>query len=493
MPSNAVLQAEVVKQDVAAVTAKAKPEERFDDLTGRLATVQSEELRKLLDRQGALIERLNSLADIKDVEEAERQRSIIEADLASTREEVAKRTENVGVMAAELMALYDELGLQAQKADENSPEDERKRQAAQKRIEDAMATVAEAKAAITASEAKVAEAENGWFPIGKQAKVDEAKQKLSQAQIAVPKAEAALEEARENVVQVEAQIEIDKADRIRRASLAENFARIREFTNNAVSVLKDDVEQTEIRIGVTEKALTSALTKKAEVARDLDELRFEIEKKERDLNREIGARDQIPDKGSEAYAVADKLVKEIDSELTEMRGQELELNTRLMALTAAAEANSSSHKGLTVQRDTARVFIVKLETAEKTAEVLGHNIDRMIKNTTQEAASDALDRGLDKVIFTGVELGVRAEVSSAKLANDALERHAEFMKQLTNARAAGDEAIAAEAERYGKLDDEIRAGYAAQGIDVDMSHLVEAAVKVGQPRRAAADDGEVTY
>jgi hypothetical protein len=138
--------------------------------------------------------------------------------------------------------------------------------------------------------------------------------------------------------------------------------------------------------------------------------------------------------------------------------------------------------------------MVKLETAEKTAEVLGHNIDRMVKNTTQEAASDALDRVNDQMVITAVELGVRAEVASAKVANDALARHAEFMKQLTQIRGAGDEATAIEARRYIELDERVRAGYAEQGIDVEgMSHLLEAAKTVGKPRRAAADTGEVSY
>jgi chromosome segregation ATPase len=494
MAESAVLKDEAgIDAQVSAVTADMGSEERLDDLTGRLAEVQSKELRKLLDHQNELIERLNGLADIKDVEEAERKRSIIESDLASTREQIAKRTENVGVMAAELMALFDELGLQSQKADEDSPEDEDKRQAAQQKVERAIVAVTEAQAAVKTGKTSLDEAENGWFPFGKQAKIDEAKAELTQAEENVPRAEAQLAEARENIQTVEAQIQIDKADRIRRASLAENFARIREFTGNAVNVLQDDAEQTEIRLGVTEKALTSALTRKAEVARDLDALRDTITSKERDYHREIQARGEIPDQGSEAFAKADQLVKQLDGGLTELRGQELELNTRLMALTAAAEANSSSLKGLTVQRDTSRVYIVKLETAEKTAEILGHNIDRMIKNTTQEAASDALDRANDKMVMTAVELGVRAEVSSAKSSNDALARHAEFMAQLKSTRSAGDEAIAVEAERYVQLDERVRAGYAAQGIDIDMSHLLQAAQTVGQPRRAAADDGEVSY
>lgn len=490
----AVLKPETSTQaDVTAVTAKVSAEKRFDDLTNRLAKVQSEELRKLLDRQNELIARVNALANIKDADEAARGKEILEANLAEVREEIAKRTENVGVMAAELMALYDELGLQAQKADETSPEDERKRGIAQKRVEDAVTAVASARAAIIAAEAKVAEAKNGWWPFGKQARIEAAKAAAAKAEAEMPRAEAALEDARTNVLTVDAQIEIDKADRIRRASLAENFAMIRQFTGNAINVLRDDVEQTTVRIDVTQKALTSALTKKAEVARELDKLRDDIAKKERDLERETRARDEIPDQGSEAYAIADGLVKQLDGELTEMTGRELELNTRLMALTAAAEANSSSFKGLTVQRDTARVYIVKLETAEKTAEILGHNIDRMVKNTTQETASDALDRAADKMIFVTIELGEKAKIASAKAKNEALERHRVFMEQAHAIRTVGDEAMAIEAQRYIELDEKIRAGYAEQGIDVNLSHLVEAAATVGQPRRAPAEDGEVTY
>lgn len=490
MTEAAVLHPET-ESAVSAATAKVAPEQKFQDLSTKLSEVQGEQLRKLLEKQNMLIERLNALADIHDVEEAARQRSIIEADLASTREEVAKHTENVGVMATQLMALYDELGLQAQKADEDSPEDEYKRQAAQDKITAAIEAVATAKAGVTTAESAVTEAGKAWF--GKQGKVATAEAALETAKTRVTTAETALESARKAALEVEAQIGIDKADRIRRASLAENFARIREFTGNAVATLRDDVEQTEVRLGVTEKALTSAMGARAQAARSLDELRDEIARKERDLSRELQARDEIPDQGSAAYVEADQLVKEIDGELTKMRGEELMLNARFMSLVAAVEANSSSLKGLTVQRDTANVYVVKLETAEKTAEVLGHNIDRMVKNTTQEAASDALDRANDKMIMTAVELGVRAEISSAKTTNDALTRHAEFMAQMKKIRGAGDEAMAVEAKRYVELDERVRAGYAAQGVDIDMSHLLKAAETVGQPRRAPADDGEVTY
>jgi hypothetical protein len=489
-----VMESKATSAEIASVVVETPPEQRFDDLTKRLERVQSDELRSLLDKQNELIGRLNELADIGDVAMAERQRAIIEANLETTREEIAKRTANVGVMAAELMALYDELGLQAQRADEESPDDIAKRKRAKSGVQAAMTAIATAEAAVTTAEQNVTEAEAGWWPFGKEAKVADAKAAVETAKAAVETAKAKLPEAEQAALQVEAQIEIDKADRIRRASLAENFAMIREFTGNAVKVLSEDIEQTETRRKVTEGALNSALTKKAETARSLDALRDEIGTLNRDFGREQRALDEIVDQGSEAYANQQKDVALLGQQLTEKNGTELKLNTLLMSLTAAIEANKSSLAGLTVQRDTAEVYVIKLETAEKTAAVLGHNIDRMIKNTTQETASDALDRANDKMTMGAIEMGIQAEVASAKARNDALDRHKALMQRMHGARDAGDQAMATEAARYVKLDAEVRAGYAAQGIDLDMSHL-QAAAEAFSKREAPApaDATTVSY
>ena len=492
--TEAMTQAPVNEVSVAALVAEAPPEQRMDDLTQQLADIQRNELHSLLDRQNALIERLHSLAELDNLQDAERQKAIIEAELGTTREEIQKRTHNVGVMAAELMALYDELGLQAQRVDEDSPEDEERRTAAQQAIQNAMQRVADLRAAVTLAEHEREKAENSWWPIGKKSKIVAAIKEVARANIRVEQAKPAIAESQQAALEVEAQIEVDKADRIRRASLAENFSLIREFTANAVSVLTEDRDKTEARRGVTENALNSALQKKAEVARALDALRDELQTMNRDLERERKALNEIPDQGSEAYANQLKIVSELEQTVTEKSGEELKLNTQSMSLTAAVEANKSSLAGLTVQRDTAEVFIIKLETAEKTASILGHNIDRMIKNTTQETASDALDRANDKMIVGAIELGVRAEVSSAKARNDAIERHKALMTQLTAARGAGDQAVAIEAERYMALDAEIRQGYADRGIDIDMGHLQAAAEAFANRGSApAANTESVTY
>lgn len=491
---NAKAHAPVVVIPTVSYGATAAPEQRLDTLTKQLSNVASPQLRDLLDRQNELITRLNALANISDVTQAERQKAIIEADLKSTREEIAKRQENVGVLAAELMALYDELGLQAQKADTDSPVDETRRLSAQNAVQAAMNRLAAVTAAVTAAEAAVADAQNSWWPIGKDVAIAEANAKVLSAQAAVTEAEAAIAVAKQGVIDVETQIEIDRADRIRRSSLAENFALIRQFTGNAVTVLREDVEQTETRRVVTDGALKSALVKRAETARSLDALRDELTKLDRDLNRELGALNEVPDQGTAQFADQQALVVALEQQMTEKRGSELKLNTMLMSLTAAIEANKSSLAGLTTQRDTSEVYIIKLETAEKTAAILGHNIDRMIKNTTQETASDALDRAADKMTMTAVVLGIQAEVASAKGRNDAIKRHQDLMREMLAARDSGDQAMGIEATRYLELDAVIRAGYAERGVDIDMSHLqaaAEAFEKRAKP--AATDAGSVSY
>lgn len=482
-------QANVLRAETATAIDKilvaAPPEQRLLDMNHKLADIQSAQLKKLLERQQELIERVSALASITDVADAERQRAIIQADLESVRIEIAKRNENVGVMAAELFALYDELGLQAQKANTDSPEDQAKRDRAKATLQAAMDALAVARANKQTADDAVTTAEGGWNPFGKEAKVKTAKAGVTTAEEAVTAAEAVLATAESGIAEVEAQIEIDRADRIRHASLSENFALIRQFTGNATKTLREDIDATEERRTMTDKALTSALTKKAETARTLDALRDTMKSLERDLARENGALGEIPDQGSSAYAEQQKVVTDLETQMVTSRGEELKLNTMLMALNAAIEANRSSLAGLTSQRDTAGVFVIKLEVAEKTAAILGLNIDRMVKNTTQEAASDALDRASDKMILTTVELGIQAEVASAKLRNEAIARHDTLMDKLHSARQSGDQAMSTEAARYIELDTAIRRGYAERGIDLDMGHLQAAAESVGIARKPA--------
>jgi chromosome segregation ATPase len=261
-----------------------------------------------------------------------------------------------------------------------------------------------------------------------------------------------------------------------------------------VSVLTSDIEETEIRRTVTQKALESALAKRSQVTRELDGVRDTIKTLDRDLKREREALNEIPDQGSAAYAEQHQRVVQLEQQMTEKRGSELKLNAQQISLVAAIEANKSSLQGITTQKDTAEVHVIKLETAEKTAAILGHNIDRMIKNATQETASDALDRASDKMIVTSVEMGIQAEVASMTARNDAIQRHKDLMRNLHMIRDAGDQATAREAQRYVELDESIRAGYKERGIDLDMGHLFAAAESVGTKNvKPVTNADAVTY
>ena len=317
--------------------------------------------------------------------------------------------------------------------------------------------------------------EGSWMPIGRKAKVTAAIRVIESLKKHDVQAKKDLKTAQDNIAVVEEQIEVDKRDRVRKASLAENFALIRQFTSNATDILTSDIEETATRASQTEKALNSALKKKVETARALDALRDELQNLERDLIRERNALDEIPDQGSSEYAEQQTIVAELDLKMTDSKGIELKLNTTHMAMTQAIEANKSSLAGLKVQRDTAEVYHIKLSTAEKTAEIMGRNIDRMIKNTFQETASDSLDRVTDKMTMTSLVMGIKAEKASVKGRNDAIKRHDKLMENMKLARSDGDKAVAFEAQRYMEIDKKIRQGYKERGVDLDMSHLVSAA------------------
>ena len=158
----------------------------------KLQTLQSTKIQELMKRENELIERVQALAEIPDANERTRQEAIIEADLKSVRAERVKHQEDIGALATELFALYDELGMQTTAAGKDAQVDITKRQNAQDAVKRAMEAVASAKAAKTA-------AEDHWWPFGKDTKVDNADTALKRVGATQKTAEA-------KVAEVEAQL-----------------------------------------------------------------------------------------------------------------------------------------------------------------------------------------------------------------------------------------------------------------------------------------------
>ena len=444
----------------------------------RIKEIQSKSLQTLLDKQNELVDRLEKLSELPDMAQAEEQRAIIEAELKSVRTEYAKRQEDMGVLANSLFALYDELGLQSQTANKEMPQDIAKRDAAQQAVADAQVNVGLKEAALT-------DAEGAWW--NKTTRVALAKEDLKKAVEAVADAQA-------NVAIVEEQIAVDKRDRVRKASIAESIALIREHTGRATSILISDIEKTEIRITSTQKSLESAVKKNVETMRTLDGVRDEIAKLQRDLDREKRAMGEIPDKNSVAFSEQQQIVIKLEGTLTEKSGQELQLNSMHMALVQAMEANKMSLNTLQIQRDTAKVYLAKLSTAEKTAEVLGQNIDMMFKNMIQQTGNSALDQVTDKMVVTTISLGTQIGVASVKDRNDAIERHLTFMKKIKDIEAISDQALATEMQRSQRIDQSMEQGYKDLGIDVaGMSNLLAAAQSTKPEVSQKADIGDVQY
>ncbi len=498
-----------MSQSATSVATELRVVDQQEDLHSRIQEIQSKQLRSQLDRQDELIKSIEKLASLDNVEEVERQRRIYEAELTTVRAEIAKRQEDVGVLAYELFGLYDQLGMQAMTAKEDTAEDKLRRNAAGARIDEDREALGRAKAKLetldlsnpaSAAAIKKATIETSWNFLTKKGELEAFDRQhstdLDTVTAIIKEAEAAIKASEQNLQEVEAQIEIDKADRVRKSSFSESFALIGEFTKQALTLLREDIVETEQRRVTTKNGLSSALTAKSTVARELDAAKDELVRLERDLERELKQLNEIPDQKSAAYAEQQKAVVGIEEQLAVKRGEELKLNTRHMALTAAIKATSSSLVGLATQGDTAEVYVIRFETAEKTAHLLGKNIDRMVKNTLKETGSDALDRANDSMIMSAFDLGIQAEVASAKLRNEALLRHDKLMEKLVSARETGDKAAAAEAARYFALDAKIRKGYEDLGIDVGMSHLEAAAASftAREPKASVSSDADaVTY
>lgn len=477
----------LTKDPVAQAVNTAIVEQKLEKIR------QSTQIHELMVREQELIDRINKLSAMPDTTDSIRQKAMMETDLLSVRSDRVRYQEDIGVLAVELFSLYDELGMQTTKAGEDSPEDIAIRQKAKDAEARQISAIATANAGLESAQTEKTSAKDAWWPFGKADNIRIAQRKISRAESDISNAEKALEGATEEILLTEDQIEINKRERIRKASLAENFALIRQFTSAATNILTQDIEATEERASLTEKALASALKKKRETARELDAVRDSIRKGETDLRREENALDEISDQGGSEYAEQQTIVTNIETEMSALKGSEIKFNTTHQAMTQAIEANKSSLMGLQMQAETAGVYFIKLTNAEKTAEILGANIDRMVKNTQQEVASDALDRVSDSMIQKAHELGIKAEIASVKNRNDAVERHDKLMATLTANRASGDQAVAVEAQRYIALDTKIRQGYKDRGVDLEMSHLESALSSLNAKHEQESATSEVTY
>lgn len=88
----------VIDQEINLEDAVVQDTMNISILHDKLRDIQSNSLRKLLESQNTILERIASLSELPDMMEAERQRAILEADLKSVRAEYAKRSEQVGVL-----------------------------------------------------------------------------------------------------------------------------------------------------------------------------------------------------------------------------------------------------------------------------------------------------------------------------------------------------------------------------------------------------------
>lgn len=439
-------------------------------LQERIKDIEQNKLQTLFDEADAIQERIKELAKLPDKIAADRERAILEANDRSVRAEIAKRSEDAGTLTNAIFALLDKLGLQTQEAGDETQSDIAKREAAKEAF-------SAASLALAAAKLKMQSAEGAWFFKG--AKIEAAKSEIETKQKTFDLAEIGLAD-------IEEQIKADARDRIRNASLAENFALLRKLTEKTVKIRQADVDASIERADSTQKSLASALEKRLENAKLLEQARNDLDKVSKELETEERALNEIPDQSSPLYAQQSIVVAGLQQKLTELKGQELALNSDVAAKTLVIEASRSMLTGLRVQIDTGKVNIIKLQHAEKNATILGLGIDRMVKNSIDETAADKLDMSMDKMVITSVELGIQAEVASAEMRNQAIKRYDEMMEQLHKIRTTGDEAMAKKAQDYLELDAKIREGYKQRGVDIEMSNLGAAASMIAKLNTDAA-------
>ena len=488
-------------------------------LKDQIARVSSERLKKLLTDQATFQSEVDRLSSLRGHED---DLKMVQSSLANVRAELAKRGEDLASMAAAIAAHAESFGQHSVEAFKDTPADIQKRDGANAAVRSAteeigfkkahLATLdltdensASAKELVLLEQAKT-DAGADWKIWARSGNVDAAEAAITAfqdknvldiatAEAAIATAETALESANQNIAVVEEQIEIDKRDRVRNSSLEVTYQFIASLCSDSIKVLDVDSKDLGVAVTRTNESLNGAINRRAEVSQKMRDATKALAEKDVMLQSRQSDLADYTDRTSPEYQKVSVEIEALSSEIDILKSEVLLLEGDFSNMDVAVKENQASIRGMTMQKRLAERQLNKFRAIERTARDIGQNLVLMVKGMAREGINESLDKGTNQMTVAVFRMARQVQISSARQISDMAERRLDVLHELEAIDASADTVLAGEVTRYAALAQEMRDGYAAQGLDVEnMSNLAAAAAMIA-PKAANEDkvDKEKDY
>lgn len=500
---------EVVEETKIDISSAITQTQTREDMQKAIEAIAGNKLKELLAHEAELHAEIDRLSSLENENRDSRLISVKQADLETTRAEIAKRGEDLATLSYSIAGEMDVFGRLSGDALQDNEEDIAKKEAANdalNRAEKALITAESTKTAaensLTDFETAKTKAKNS-FIFGRKKRVAAAdqhlrivKQRILNAQSAIEAAENNLEEAKTNIPIVLEQVEVDKRTRIKDASLEETYALISKWVAQAKNILKDDISEYTVRIVETKEASSKAIERRQKAAERMRAAEIRLTELEANYDTCETDRSDITDRTDPTYQKITKQMEELAIELDAAKNEKKLAEGSFSDAEIAAKERSTSLKALTAQNELAKHQFNKFVISEETAHFIGQNIEVLVKGSVREVLNESLDKGIHKMTITVYEVAQKLRVSSGKQLGDMQERKLEVLEILEELDGETDEAVAINNQRLADVTQKLREGYSQKGADPDeMSNLAaaaELASKVtGMQQESKIGDGDL--
>ncbi len=459
-------------------------EEQATTLEEQIQQIASGKLKELFQQEAELKAEIDRLSSIGS--EAGKMR-LKEADLQTVRVDIAKRSEDLASLAYAMAAEMESFGQLSGTAFADNSDDIAMRTAATERLNNVQSALSRSQIELDLAKSEKTDAESltqlPWILKGlngRETKISAAQSKLKTASSDVSKNEVLLTEAQENIVVVEEQIQTNKRERLREASLLETYERISGWVTQAKNILKKDIAEYELRLAQTKKSKAEAIERRIIASGRISTARDMIASLNVKLLEKQSDQSDITDRTDTSYQ---KLEAEINDIVADLDYQNNELKLAESGFTdaeIAVKERNASIMALTAQAELAKHQFNKFVVTEESANIIGRNIEVLVKGGDRAIINESLDKAGHKMTIVVFDLSNKTAIAAARQLNNMKERNLEVLQHLGEIDQEADSVLAVELKRNAEISQRLREGYEKQGLDVEEMSSLSAAAEIAQ-------------
>ncbi len=467
-------------------------EDRLTNLQEQIERITSVKLKELLQREAQLKAEIDNLSSLGRESEKMRMKK---ADMQTVRAEIAKRSEDIAGLAYAMSAEMESFGQMSGNALEDKEEDIRMRDEAYSKLDKARTKLAEARASKELAKLSKKQAEDlssrfKWFN-GKERKISDANVAMELAESSKSKSEATLVDAESNIAITEEQIKTNKSERLRKGSLLESYELIAGYVSQAIGILKKDIADYTLRLVETKQSKSEAIQRRVEAAERMRKAKLEIARLDSEFLAKKSDMEDITDQTDPSYQKLSAEISDLAAALDLQKNEFSLAESNLSDAEIAVKEREVSIVALTAQSELAKNQFNKFVVSEETAQIVGKNIELLVKGTGREVINDSLDKGTHKLTVAVYDLANKTAISSIRQSNDMNERRLQVIKMLGQMTEEADVVLAEELARSEKISQQIRDGYKDSGLDVENLSSLAAAANLAQQVGGVANEGKV--